>query len=74
MTYSSQESKAIDKIRGPKIVIAGSGMSLGGRIMFHEIRYLPDPNSTIIFVGYQVENSPGRQILDGKKEIKILLL
>jgi len=40
--------------------------------MFHEIRYLPDPNSTIIFVGYQVENSPGRQILDGKKEIKIL--
>lgn len=72
MTYSSQESKAIDNVHGPKIIIAGSGMSLGGRIMFHEIRYLPDPKSTIIFVGYQVENSPGRQILDGKKEIKLL--
>ena len=72
MTYSSQDSKAIDNVRGPKIIIAGSGMSLGGRIMFHEIRYLPDPNSTILFVGYQVENSPGRQILDGKKEIKLL--
>ncbi|OGN09234.1 MAG: hypothetical protein A3C61_03495 [Candidatus Yanofskybacteria bacterium RIFCSPHIGHO2_02_FULL_39_10] len=72
MTYSSQESKVIDKFNGSKIIIAGSGMSLGGRIVFHEIRYLPDPNSTIIFVGYQVENSPGRQILDGKKEIKLL--
>ncbi|MBI2065054.1 MAG: MBL fold metallo-hydrolase [Candidatus Yanofskybacteria bacterium] len=72
MAYSSKESKAIDNIRGSKIVIAGSGMSLGGRIVFHEMRYLPDPNSTILFIGYQVENSPGRQILDGKKEIKLL--
>ena len=72
MTYSSQDSKAIDNVHGPKIIIAGSGMSLGGRIVFHEIRYLPDPNSSILFVGYQVENSPGRQILDGKKDIKLL--
>src|SRR3989338_8341218 len=47
-------------------------MSLGGRILYHEREYLPDPNSTILFVGYQVEGSPGRQILDGKKEVKIL--
>lgn len=72
MTFSTQESKSINEVRGPKIIIAGSGMSLGGRILYHEMRYLSDPNSTILFVGYQVEGSPGRQILDGKKEIKLL--
>ena len=72
LTFSSQESKMINKTQGPKIIIAGSGMSLGGRILFHEREYLPDPNSTILFVGYQVEGSPGRQILDGKKEVRIL--
>lgn len=72
LTFSPQESKAINEIKGPKVIIAGSGMSLGGRILFHEVRYLSDPNSTILFVGYQVEGSPGRQILDGKKEIKLL--
>lgn len=72
ITFSSKESKAINDIQGPKIVIAGSGMSFGGRIVFHEVRYLPDPNSTIIFVGYQVEGSPGRRIMDGHKEVKLL--
>ncbi len=72
LTFSSQESKMINGVKGPKVIIAGSGMSLGGRILFHEREYLPDPKSTILFVGYQVEGSPGRQILDGKKEVKIL--
>ncbi len=72
LTFSTKESKAINQVIGSKVVIAGSGMSLGGRILYHEVRYLPDPNSTILFVGYQVEGSPGRQILDGKKEIKLL--
>ncbi len=72
LTYSSQDSKTINNVKGPKVIIAGSGMSLGGRILFHEREYLPDPNSTILFVGYQVEGSPGRQILDGKKQVKIL--
>jgi len=72
LTFSSQDSKEINKINGSKIIIAGSGMSFGGRIIFHEIRYLPDPKSTILFVGYQVDGSPGRQILDGKKSIKLM--
>ncbi|OGN01104.1 MAG: hypothetical protein A3B91_00810 [Candidatus Yanofskybacteria bacterium RIFCSPHIGHO2_02_FULL_41_29] len=72
LTFSSEESRAINEIKGPKVIIAGSGMSLGGRILYHEQRYLPDPNSTILFIGYQVEGSPGRRILDGKKEVKIL--
>ena len=72
MTFSSEESREINKINGPKIIIAGSGMSLGGRIIYHEQRYLSDPKSLILFVGYQVKGSPGRQILDGNKEVRLL--
>jgi metallo-beta-lactamase family protein len=72
LTFSGQESRSINEVKGPKVILAGSGMSLGGRILYHEARYLPDPNSCILFVGYQVEGSPGRQMLDGKKEVRIL--
>src|SRR3989344_4357099 len=70
-TKTSNESKAINNVKGPKIIIAGSGMSMGGRILHHEMRYLSDPNSAILFVGYQVQGSLGRKILDGDKEVKI---
>ena len=70
-TRTSDESKAINNVKGPKIIIAGSGMSMGGRILHHEMRYLPDSNSAILFVGYQVQGSLGRRILDGEKEVKI---
>ncbi|MEK7138703.1 MAG: MBL fold metallo-hydrolase [Patescibacteria group bacterium] len=70
-TRTTDESKKINDVRGPKVIIAGSGMSNGGRILHHEKRYLPDPNSAILFVGYQVKGSLGRQILDGEKEVKI---
>ena len=53
------------------MIIAGSGMSMGGRILHHERRYLPDPNSTILFIGYQVENSIGRRIRDNILPIRI---
>ena len=46
-------------------------MSNGGRILHHELRYLPDPKSEIIFVGYQAEGSMGRQLLDGATEVHI---
>ncbi len=72
MTPTTEESKAINNIPLPKIIIAGSGMSQGGRILHHEIRYLPDPNSTILFVGYQVDGSLGRRIQKGEKEVRIL--
>jgi len=64
-TNTIEESKSINDTPGPKIIIAGSGMSNGGRILHHERRYLSDPNSAIVFVGYQVEGSLGRKILDG---------
>lgn len=72
MTATSDESKKINEVPSPKIIIAGSGMSQGGRILHHEIRYLPDPNSTILFVGYQVDGSLGRRIQKGDKDVHIM--
>jgi len=70
-TLTTEESKAINDVPPPKIVIAGSGMSTGGRILHHERRYLSDPNSAILMVGYQAAGSLGRRIQDGAKSVKI---
>jgi metallo-beta-lactamase family protein len=70
-TPTPEESKAINNDHRPKVIIAGSGMSNGGRILHHEAKYLPDPNSTIIIVGYQAINTIGRHIVDGEKEVYI---
>lgn len=70
-TLTVEESKAINEVHAPKIIIAGSGMSQGGRILHHEKRYLPDPKNTILFIGYQAKNSLGRKILEGEKSVKI---
>lgn len=69
---TTEESKQINDVPRPKIIIAGSGMSTGGRILHHEHRYLPDPNSTILFIGFQAQGTLGRRILDGAKSVKIL--
>lgn len=71
MTLTREESKAINDVPPPKVIMAGSGMSQGGRILHHEMRYLPDPKSAILFVGYQARGSLGRMILDGAREVTI---
>lgn len=71
MTGSVRESKSIKDVEGPKIIIAGNGMSTAGRILHHELRYLSDKKNTMLIVGYQVKNSVGRQILDGKNLVRI---
>ncbi|MCH7883073.1 MBL fold metallo-hydrolase [Patescibacteria group bacterium] len=70
-TLSTEESKAINEVPAPKIIIAGSGMSTGGRIVHHERRYLSDPSSTLLMIGYQAAGSRGRQLQDGAKTIRI---
>jgi len=70
-TLTTEESKKINEAPPPKVVIAGSGMMQGGRILHHLKRYLPDSKSALLIVGYQAKNSLGRQILDGAKEVKI---
>lgn len=71
LMLTSSQSKEIAEVKGPKVVIAGAGMSNGGRILHHEKAYLPDPRSTILFVGYQAAGSLGRAIFDGAKWVKI---
>jgi metallo-beta-lactamase family protein len=71
-TYTTKQSKQIDKVPGPKIIIAGSGMSQGGRIMHHEAHYLSDPNNILLIVAFQAEGTIGRQILEGAKHVEIL--
>jgi metallo-beta-lactamase family protein len=68
-TASVRDSKEIVGVHGPKIIIAGSGMSTAGRIVGHEKFYLPDPNNMILFIGYQAPGTLGRQIVDGIKEV-----
>ncbi|MBU2101174.1 MBL fold metallo-hydrolase [Patescibacteria group bacterium] len=72
LTLKTADSKKIKETPNPKIVIAGSGMSQGGRIVFHESEYLPDENSTILFIGYQVKNSLGRRIFEGENPVTIM--
>jgi metallo-beta-lactamase family protein len=71
MAYTPEESKMINDVPAPKIIIAGSGMSQGGRILHHERRYLSDPRNAILFVGYQAEGSLGRKIMEGAQEVEI---
>ncbi len=70
-TLRSEESKMINTVPNPKIIIAGSGMSAGGRIVHHERHYLPDPNNTILLTGYQSVGTPGRFIQEGLKIVRI---
>ncbi len=70
-TYSRVESDQIHKTHGPKIIVASSGMSSGGRIMSHEKEYLPDPKNAILFIGFQSLGTVGRSIEEGFREVKI---
>jgi metallo-beta-lactamase family protein len=69
---SRQESKKLNDARGARIIISASGMMTGGRVLHHALRLVPDPETTIVFVGYQAAGTLGRRILDGEKEVKIL--
>ena len=70
-TRTVKESSEIDKTKGAKIIIAGSGMSHGGRVRRHEQRYLDDPTTIVLLVGYQSVGSIGRLLQDGAKRVVI---
>lgn len=70
-TRTMKDSHEIKKEKGAKIIIAGSGMSHGGRIRMHEKNYLADPSTTLLLVGYQSVGSLGRLLNDGAKKVKI---
>ncbi|OHA88258.1 MAG: hypothetical protein A2653_00770 [Candidatus Zambryskibacteria bacterium RIFCSPHIGHO2_01_FULL_43_25] len=65
------DSKKIQEVPNPKIILAGSGMSTGGRILYHEKCFLPDAKTTFLILGFQAPGTLGRQIQDGAKEVEI---
>ncbi len=70
-TEKPEDSKMIRDVDPPKLIIAGSGMMHGGRILHHLKNYLPFPNTRVFVAGYQVEGTLGRKLLDGAKVVKI---
>jgi metallo-beta-lactamase family protein len=66
-----EESKAIRHANRPFMVVASSGMLTGGRVMHHLKDFLPDPKSTLLFIGYQGEGTLGRHIQDGGRTARI---
>ena len=69
---TTDESKAINRISGSIMIIAGSGMCNGGRVKHHLVSNISRRESTILFVGYQAVGTLGRQIVDGSKKVRIL--
>lgn len=67
-----EESKRINDASPPKVILSGSGMMSGGRIHHHLARVLPDPNSTLLIVGFQGEGTLGRKIAEGAREVVLL--
>lgn len=66
-----EDSKRLNGLSGPLIIIAGSGMATGGRVLHHLKRRLPDHRSTVLLIGYQAEGTRGRALQEGARELKI---
>jgi metallo-beta-lactamase family protein len=65
LARSREESKALNRVDRPVVVIAGSGMATGGRILHHLEHRLADPRTTVLLVGYQAEGTRGRSLQEG---------
>ncbi len=68
---SAQESKALNQMRGPIVIISASGMATGGRILHHLKLRLPQPETTVLLVGYQAAGTRGRSLQDGAPSVKM---
>ncbi len=66
-----EKSRQIKNIIGPRIIVAGSGMMSGGRIIHHSISFLGEESTQLVFVGYQAEGTMGREIKDGAERVNI---
>ncbi len=68
---SVAESKKLNQLSGPRIIVSASGMLTAGRVLHHLHHLLPDPNNLIMLVGYQAAGTRGRALLEGAKKLKM---
>ena len=66
-----RDSKRLNTLKGPRIIIAASGMATGGRVLHHLKHLLPNESNTVMFAGYQAEGTRGRTIQSGVDSVKI---
>jgi metallo-beta-lactamase family protein len=71
LTHSAEESKAINAVPGPKIIVSASGMLSGGRIVHHLAQYIADEKNAIILVGFQAAGTRGRDLVERISQIKM---
>jgi metallo-beta-lactamase family protein len=71
VTPTSRDSRKLNSLQGPAIIISASGMATGGRILHHLKLRLPDKRNTVIFVGYQAHGTKGRRLIEGEEKVKI---
>jgi len=72
ITATRDESKTINESKRPKVIIAGSGMMNGGRILHHLVRYLSDPKSSVLIIGFQAHGTLGQKLYSGEKHVQVL--
>ena len=71
LVRTPEESKALNHISGPMVIIAGSGMATGGRVLHHLKQRLPDPRTTVLLAGYQAVGTRGWSLQDGAKSLRL---
>ncbi len=69
---SVEESKMLNELQDPAIIISASGMCEHGRILHHLAHHAPDPRNAILFVGHQAEHTLGRRIMEGRRHVRVL--
>lgn len=72
MARSVHDSQEINAVRNNAVIMAGSGMVSGGRIIYHLERHIENPLSSLVFVGYQAQGTLGRAIVDGEKKVRLM--
>jgi metallo-beta-lactamase family protein len=70
-TQTIDDSKRLNDLKGPAIIISASGMATGGRIMHHLANRIGKPDTTVLFTGYQAEETLGRLLMEGAKTVNI---
>ena len=71
LTRTADESKQINNVKTPCIIISASGMVTGGRVMHHLVQRLPDPRNAVILAGFQAQGTRGRALQEGAKTLRL---